>query len=125
MNCPSGVNCTAVHDVGIADNELRLTARELPDGMNSPSGMNCTAVHYKMTAKPSNHGAKREIIARSANHGAKREIMREAQFMERSEKSLREAQIMVEPVCCLYHQKKDCISVPYEPKDAEYLKKIK
>ena len=28
----------------------------------------------------------------------------------------------VETVCCLYHQKKDFISVPYEPKDAEYLK---
>ena len=27
-----------------------------------------------------------------------------------------------ETVCCLYHQKKDFISVPYEPKDAEYLK---
>ena len=30
-----------------------------------------------------------------------------------------------ETVCCLYRQKKDFISVPYEPKDAEYLKKIK
>ena len=29
----------------------------------------------------------------------------------------------VETVCCLYHQKKDFISVPYAPKDAEYLKK--
>ncbi len=29
----------------------------------------------------------------------------------------------VETVCCLYHQKKDFISVPYEPKNAEYLKK--
>ena len=28
----------------------------------------------------------------------------------------------VETVCCLYHQKKDFISVPYEPKNAEYLK---
>ena len=28
----------------------------------------------------------------------------------------------VETVCCLYHQKKDFISVPYEPKDAKYLK---
>jgi len=28
----------------------------------------------------------------------------------------------VETVCCLYHQKKDFISVPYEPKAAEYLK---
>jgi len=28
----------------------------------------------------------------------------------------------VETVCCLYHQKKDFISVPYEPKDADYLK---
>lgn len=27
----------------------------------------------------------------------------------------------VETVCCLYHQKKDFISVPYEPKGAEYL----
>jgi len=27
----------------------------------------------------------------------------------------------VETVCCLYHQKKDFISVPYEPKDANYL----
>ena len=31
----------------------------------------------------------------------------------------------VETVCCLYHQKKDFISVPYEPKGAEYLKKVK
>ena len=29
----------------------------------------------------------------------------------------------VETVCCLYHQKKDYISVPYEPKNADYLKK--
>ncbi len=28
----------------------------------------------------------------------------------------------VETVCCLYHQKKDFISVPYEPKDASYMK---
>lgn len=28
----------------------------------------------------------------------------------------------VETVCCLYHQKKDFISVPYEPKNAKYLK---
>ena len=28
----------------------------------------------------------------------------------------------VETVCCLYHQKKEFISVPYEPKDAEHLK---
>ncbi len=28
----------------------------------------------------------------------------------------------VETVCCLYHQKNDFISAPYEPKDAEYLK---
>ena len=28
----------------------------------------------------------------------------------------------VETVCCLYHQKKDFISVPYEPKDDDYLK---
>ncbi len=31
--------------------------------------------------------------------------------------------VHVETVCCLYHQKKDFISVPYAPKDAEYLKK--
>ena len=31
----------------------------------------------------------------------------------------------VETVCCLYHQKKDFISVPYEPKDAEYLRQNK
>lgn len=31
----------------------------------------------------------------------------------------------VETVCCLYHQKKDFISVPYEPKDADYLKQMK
>ena len=31
----------------------------------------------------------------------------------------------VETVCCLYHQKKDFISVPYEPKVSEYLKKSK
>ena len=29
----------------------------------------------------------------------------------------------VETVCCLYHQKKDFISVPYEPKNTDYLKK--
>ncbi len=29
---------------------------------------------------------------------------------------------LVETVCLLYHQKKEFISVPYEPKDAEYLK---
>ena len=28
----------------------------------------------------------------------------------------------VETVCCLYHQKMDFISVPYEPKNADYLK---
>jgi 23S rRNA (uracil1939-C5)-methyltransferase len=28
----------------------------------------------------------------------------------------------VETVCCLYHPKKDFFSVPYEPKDADYLK---
>ncbi len=28
----------------------------------------------------------------------------------------------VETVCCLYHQKNDFISVPYEPKDVEHLK---
>ena len=31
--------------------------------------------------------------------------------------------VHVETVCLLYHQKKDFISVPYAPKDAEYLKK--
>ncbi len=31
--------------------------------------------------------------------------------------------VHVETVCCLYHQKNDFISVPYEPKDVEYLKK--
>ncbi len=31
----------------------------------------------------------------------------------------------VETVCCLYHQKKDFISVPYEPKDDGYLKQLK
>ena len=30
--------------------------------------------------------------------------------------------VHVETVCCLYHQKKDFISVPYEPKDDDYLK---
>ena len=30
----------------------------------------------------------------------------------------------VETVCLLYHQKKDFISVPYEPKDADYLRTI-
>ena len=29
----------------------------------------------------------------------------------------------VETVCCLYHQKNDFISVPYEPRNADYLKK--
>ena len=27
----------------------------------------------------------------------------------------------VETACCLYHQKKDFVSAPYEPKDADYL----
>ena len=31
----------------------------------------------------------------------------------------------VETVCCLYHQKNDFISEPYEPKDADYLKQLK
>jgi len=31
----------------------------------------------------------------------------------------------VETVCCLYHQKKDFISVPYEPKNDDYLKQHK
>ena len=30
----------------------------------------------------------------------------------------------VETVCLLYHQKKDFISVPYEPQDADYLEII-
>lgn len=30
--------------------------------------------------------------------------------------------VHVEMVCCLYHQKKDFISVPYEPKNADYQK---
>ena len=30
-----------------------------------------------------------------------------------------------ETVCCLYHQKKDFISVPYEPKNDDYLKQHK
>ena len=30
--------------------------------------------------------------------------------------------VHVETVCCLYHQKKDFISVPYKPKDDSYLK---
>ena len=30
-----------------------------------------------------------------------------------------------ETVCCLYHQKKDFISVPYEPKAADNLETIK
>ena len=31
----------------------------------------------------------------------------------------------VETVCCLYHQKKGFLSVPYEPKDANYLRHMK
>jgi len=31
----------------------------------------------------------------------------------------------VETVCCLYHQKKDFISVPYEPENGDYLKQLK
>ena len=31
----------------------------------------------------------------------------------------------VETVCCLYHQKKDFISVPYEPKDDGYMNQLK
>ena len=31
----------------------------------------------------------------------------------------------IETVCCLYRQKKDFISVPYEPRDAEYLSNTK
>ena len=30
----------------------------------------------------------------------------------------------VETVCCLYHQKKDFLSIPYEPKNADYLKQM-
>ena len=32
---------------------------------------------------------------------------------------------ILETVCCLYHQKKDDISVPYEPKNADYLQQLK
>ncbi len=31
----------------------------------------------------------------------------------------------VETVCCLYHQKKDFISVPYELRNADYLQQLK
>ena len=31
----------------------------------------------------------------------------------------------VETVCCLYHQKKDFISVPYEPQNTDYLQQLK
>ncbi len=34
-------------------------------------------------------------------------------------------QDLIETVCCLYHQKKDFISVPYEPKNADYLQQLK
>ena len=27
-------------------------------------------------------------------------------------------------ICCFYHQKKDFISVPYEPKDESYMKTL-
>ena len=30
-----------------------------------------------------------------------------------------------ETECCLYHPKKDFISVPYEPKNADYLQQLK
>ena len=30
-------------------------------------------------------------------------------------------QKLIETICCLYHQKKDFVSVPYEPNDAGYL----
>ena len=30
--------------------------------------------------------------------------------------------VHVETVCCLYHQKKDFISVPYKPSDTDYLR---
>ena len=30
-----------------------------------------------------------------------------------------------ETVCCLYHPKDKFISVPYEPKNSEYLKQLK
>ena len=33
--------------------------------------------------------------------------------------------VHVETVCCLYHQKKDFISVPYEPKDDGYMNQLK
>ncbi len=32
-------------------------------------------------------------------------------------------QSCAETVCCLYHQKKDFISVPYKPRNADYLKR--
>ena len=35
----------------------------------------------------------------------------------------KERRINVETVCCLYHQKKDFISVPYKPRNADYLKR--
>ena len=31
----------------------------------------------------------------------------------------------IETVCCLYHQKKDFISVPYEPQNTDYLQQLK
>ena len=31
----------------------------------------------------------------------------------------------VDTVCCLYRQKKDFISVPYEPQDTDYLQQLK
>ncbi len=33
--------------------------------------------------------------------------------------------ISIETVCCLYHQKKDFISVPYEPQNTDYLQQLK
>ena len=53
------------------DNELRLTARELPFCMNWPAGMNCPAGHmaqFISLSAAKNH-------ARSANHDAKRHFI--------------------------------------------------
>ena len=36
-----------------------------------------------------------------------------------------EKSTLIETVCCLYHQKKEFISVPYELKDDGYLKRLK
>ena len=36
-----------------------------------------------------------------------------------------EEHLIDETVCCLYHQKMDFISVPYEPENGDYLKQLK